>query len=105
MIRSKALRDSAKGEECTLNIVSCCNYDTMTTVLCHLPDESHGMSLKSDDISSCYGCEACHAAIDGRLKVELSEEERQFYMRRAQIRTWRRFIDKGLITIKGVKAA
>lgn len=105
MIRSKALRDSARDELCTLNIVAVCNYDSMTTVLCHLPDESHGMALKADDISSCYGCAACHAAIDGRLKFDLSEEERQFYMRRAQIRTLRRMVEKGLISIKGAKAA
>jgi hypothetical protein len=105
MIKSKALRDSARDEFCCLNIVGICNGDTMTTVLCHLPDESHGMALKADDISSCYGCSACHAAIDGRLKVELSGEEREFYLRRAQVRTLRKMVEKGLIAIKGVKAA
>ena len=54
-MRSNAIRMSAKGEECTLNIVGVCNYNAETTVLCHLPDESKGMSHKADDISAAYG--------------------------------------------------
>ena len=44
MIKSKALRDSANGQSCTLNIVGVCDYSPETVVLAHLPDESsrHG---------------------------------------------------------------
>ena len=101
VIASKAVRDSARGEECTLNIAGVCNYRSETTVLVHLPDESKGMSTKADDISSCYGCSDCHDMIDGRSKNRLSAEEREWYMRRAMVRTWRKLHEKGLLKIKG----
>jgi len=99
-IRSQKLRDSAEGEHCTIEILGVCNCDPDTTVLCHLPDESKGGSRKADDISCCYGCSACHSVIDGRVSsVFYSESDRQWYMRRAMVRTWRRMIEKGLIKI------
>lgn len=98
-IKSKKVRASAKGEDCTFNIVDVCNYDPDTTVLCHLPDESKGMGKKSDDISSAYGCSSCHDVIDGRRGHDFTEEE-EWYMRRAMVRTWRKLIEKGLVIVK-----
>lgn len=103
-IRSKAMTDSARDEECTVRIVGICNYRTDTTIWAHLPDESKGGSTKADDISGCYSCQACHDAMDGRRKTALTAEDREFYMRRAMVRTWRRLLDKGIVTIKGVRA-
>lgn len=103
MIRSQKLRDSANGQNCTLNIAGACNYNPETVVLCHFPHESHGTALKSTDISSGYGCSGCHDAIDNRSKSGLSEEDREFYMRRSQVRTWEKFVELGLVTVKGVK--
>lgn len=100
-IRSNAVRDSAAGEPCTFQVSGVCNCRTDTTVLCHLPDESHGMSKKADDLSAAYGCAACHDVIDGRVPRAWSPGEREFYMRRANIRTLRRLRDKGLLIIKG----
>ena len=97
VIKSKKLRDSARGEDCTFNIVDVCNYNPETVVLCHLPSENAG--YKSTDVSSGYGCSACHAVIDSR--GTLSDADYEFYARRAQERTITRFFDKGLITIKG----
>lgn len=97
-IESKKLRASARGEDCTLNIAGVCSYDSATVVLCHLPDESHGMARKSDDICAAFGCAACHDAIDGRAG-SLSAEDRMFYMRRAMVRTWRRWIALGLVRV------
>lgn len=77
-IMSKKLRDSARGEPCTLNIAGVCNYDSSTVVLCHLPDESHGMGRKSDDIVAAFGCHACHDAIDGRAG-HLHDADAQHY--------------------------
>ncbi len=97
-IRSQKLRDSARGEECTLQFPVICNGNPETTVLCHLPDESHGMGRKSDDISVAYGCSACHDMIDGRCgNIVLVGADATF--RRAQNRTLRRMIEKGLIKI------
>jgi len=105
MIRSRAIRESAKGEQCTLNIAGVCNYNPETTVLAHLPDESHGMGQKVDDFISCYSCSTCHMYIDG---IYANDGERgaefktmrEWYFRRAMVRTWRRLIEKGLVIIK-----
>lgn len=102
-IVSNAVRQSARGEECTVHIAGVCNYKSETTVFAHLPDESKGMGIKADDLSGCYACHACHDALDGRSKSRLTGEEREWYMRRAMVRTWRRLHDKGLLLIKGAK--
>jgi len=106
-MKSKAIRDSAKWERCTLQIVGICGGDPESTVLAHLPDESHGIAKKSDDISSCYACYRCHMSIDGTRLADVSEDDyldyinhREWYMRRAMVRTWRCLIEKGLVVIK-----
>lgn len=105
-IESKHIRNAANGEYCTLQIVGACQGGTETTVLAHLPDESHGISRKADDTSACFACASCHDVIDGRRRWPESEDRadvRQFYMRRAQTRTIRRLVELGVVTIKGVK--
>lgn len=101
-IRSKAIRGSARDEPCTLQIAGICNGDTRTTVLAHLPDESHGLSRKSDDFPCvAYACSDCHDMIDGRIPPTLEwVQEGQFYMRRAMTRTLRRLIEKGIIEVR-----
>lgn len=105
-IRSNAIRNAARGQECTLQILGVCNRDKETTVLAHLPDESHGLARKSDDLAACFACDACHAVIDGRAKWPPMElEYRDWYFRRAMVRTWRILFDMGILNIKGAKAA
>lgn len=99
-IRSQKLRDSARNEECTFRVIGVCSEDWSTTVLCHLPDESHGGSRKSDDHCAAYGCFTCHSVIDSN---RLPESDKQFYIHRAMVRTWRRMIEKGLVKIDGYK--
>ncbi|WP_211252305.1 DUF1364 domain-containing protein [Marinobacterium jannaschii] len=101
MIRSEKLRESAQGQECTLQIAGVCNSNPETTVLAHLPDESHGMALKADDISAAFSCSDCHDCIDGRHTVKLMPEDKEFYMRRAQTRTMRMWVEMGLVVITG----
>lgn len=104
-MKSKKLRDSARGKPCTLQIVGVCNGDPSTTVLCHLPDESNGMSLKSDDLSACYGCRRCHDVVDGRAPWPSSEKPyKDWYLRRAQTRTLRIMRDEKLIIVAGMAA-
>lgn len=96
MIRSKKITEAARGEQCTLQIAGHCHGDTDSVVFCHFPDESHGISLKSDDISGGFGCYCCHQAIDLR---QVEEEEREWYMRRSQTRTMRRLFELGVLKI------
>ena len=91
-IVSPKARRSARGEECTFQIVGVCNFNEETVVLCHLPDETKGMGKKSDDISAAYGCSSCHDVIDGRVYDDKYQEHSEWYMRRAMTRTWRRMI-------------
>lgn len=101
-IVSNEIRNSANGEMCTMQIPGVCNYNPDTVVLAHLPDESNGMGTKSDDISACYACSGCHDAMDGRVISELYNEDKEFFMRRAQTRTLRRLLEKGIVSIKDV---
>lgn len=99
--RSKKLTDSAKGENCTINLPRICSYNPETVVACHIPDETGTgkMGGKSDDWLIVYGCSECHAVIDGRVTepVHLNGAWKLFHTHRALIRTWRRMIDKGLL--------
>ena len=96
-----AIRNAAKGEQCTLNIAGVCNYNPETVVFCHFPSETHGMGLKSDDLSGGFGGNARHDAIDGRSHIQLSREDKEFYMRRSQFRTMCRLVDLEIISVKG----
>ncbi len=55
-----ALTESARGETCTLRIVSVCNCNRETVVLCHLSEFGGGKSFKAPDIAAVYGCSSCH---------------------------------------------
>jgi len=63
--RNKKLRDSARMEDCTLNLPGCRN-ERETVVLCHSPYSQHGKGkgIKSEDHFSCYGCYHCHSILD-----------------------------------------
>lgn len=104
-IKSKKLRDAARGQACTLQIVGVCCGDWATTVAAHLPDETHGIARKSDDLSTCFACDSCHSChsiIDGRAKwPEFELEYKHWYLRRAQTRTLRVLHELEILTIKG----
>lgn len=100
MIVSRRIRNAARGENCTVNIVGVCSYNPESTVLAHLPDESKGMGKKADDISAVFACYNCHQAIDRREYNREFEESREWYLRRAMVRTWRRLIEMGIVVIR-----
>jgi hypothetical protein len=94
---SKKLRDSARGQDCTLK-TQWCEPNNETVVLCHLPSEVKGMGNKSDDWHAAFGCASCHQAIDHHRfprEVELS-----FIIRGLQ-RTHKIWRDTGRIIIAG----
>lgn len=66
--RNKKLRESARGQDCQLQIPGVCNHDPETVVWCHLNGHEFGKgaSLKAHDIFGFYGCSACHDVYDGR---------------------------------------
>jgi len=98
-IVSKKIRQSAKGQECTVRIPGTCNYNPETTVFAHL--NGGGMSPKTDDLEGAYCCSSCHDALDGRrqLKGLLTSDDLYVYHLEACIETRRILYDAGLINI------
>jgi hypothetical protein len=62
------IRDSARGEECTVRIVGACTYDPTHTIWSHAPlgAAGKGKSIKAIDLAGAYCCTACDAVIDGQ---------------------------------------
>ena len=68
--KCQAIRDSAKGETCTLRL-ECCNGDPSTTVWAHLQFFAwSGMAMKGDDLLGVYACSTCHDSLDGRITTD-----------------------------------
>ena len=96
---SNALRNSARGEMCTLRLQGCLP-GTETVVLAHVPGTGmKGIGMKVPDVCSCYACMNCHDIIDGRKRGEWDYRD----IVRAMAETLMRFIEKGLLTIKGTQ--
>ena len=95
-IKSKKLRDSARGRDCTMQVSGVCSYNPDTVVLAHVNTEGGCIGGKSDDISAVFACWECHQWLDRNIGTE---EDRLFYTRRALIRTWREWINEGVIKI------
>lgn len=96
-VKSTKLRNSARDRDCTMQVAGvCCNH-TGTTVLAHVNTEGGCMGGKSPDFSACFACRECHAWLDQNRGTE---EDRLFYTRRAMVRTWRIWINEGILCLK-----
>jgi predicted CxxxxCH...CXXCH cytochrome family protein len=98
----KKLRDSARGENCTLRIHPYCNGNPETTVLCHVSTGTNsGMGIKPPDWFAIYACSGCHDVIDRRVNVPMNiTYDLTYYKLDALFETQARMIEKGLICIK-----
>lgn len=94
---SKKVRESARGQDCTVRIPGTCNFNPETTVLAHLPCGQKGMGMKGFDTVAVYACSACHDVLDGREKGEVDWSD----MPRAIAETHEALIRAGILTIKG----
>jgi hypothetical protein len=92
-IVSKRLRDSARGQDCTLRFLAC-NGDPATTVLCHLPSliGLKGMAMKTPDYWAVFGCSYCHERLD-----RYEDRVDVWTIMRALERTWEIWFDMGLL--------
>ena len=97
MIRSQKLRDSARGEPCTMFAPGCTGGGA-DTVLCHSNMQVHGKSrgMKAHDIFSFYGCSNCNAWYDDS---KATREEKQAYLLPAMARSQIRFYEKELLVV------
>ena len=58
----------ARGRECQVRL-SCCNYNTETTVLAHYRlAGTCGVGMKPNDLQGAWACSACHDEIDRRTR-------------------------------------
>jgi len=100
-IRSKAIRQAARGENCTVRFPGCENRRD-TVVFCHsnYNEDGKGMGRKADDIYGVFACHHCHDVLDKRKTIQLVTNEviRDFFHAGLK-RTWRRLIERGIITI------
>lgn len=100
-IRSKKIRDSAKGEPCTLRIPGICNGNKETTVFAHVAGNK-GTATKNHDLFGVYACSDCHDWLDGRRRLTgeyTGLVNRQAEILRALQETLIKLYQKDLITI------
>lgn len=96
---SQKLRDSARGQECTLRIPGVCCYDRETTVIAHLPVPGFkGMATKVPDVFAVMSCHTCHAQLDQR-RWEVDPMD----MLRALAETQMKWLEMGLLRVEGMK--
>ena len=105
MIRSDVVTESARDQDCTLQIAGFQCSPNDTVVLAHIPlMGNHGMGLKADDLMGLYACEACHSRFDGRSPgLPKDSADWYFYALRGLARSLRVMHDAGILTIKGAK--
>lgn len=103
-IKSKKLRDSAKGRACTIRLYPYCTGGGPDSVLCHVQFRGGIMGGKETDLSSAIGCDACHSIIDGRVPVkDIPELEIVRCVVRGMIETQEYWWRSGLLSIKGIE--
>ncbi len=102
--RSKAIRDAARGEHCTLRIpFGVCEDDISTTVLAHLPgayvDGTGKKGGKVSDLAAVFACDRCHAWMDRRefRHVWMRDQDRTMILLRALTETHQRLGERGVI--------
>ena len=91
---SQILRDSARGQECTIRLPGICNHDPATTVLCHL--DGGGMGMKHPDIFGAFGCSSCHDEVDRRTRECDAEYARASFFD-GMVRTQQHWLDAGIL--------
>ena len=90
------IRQSAKGEDCTLLLGNCSSNETV--VLCHI-GKDRGMGIKCSDHFAVYACSNCHDVIDGRAQAIYGYEMIDNAKLYALERTQNKLIKKGLINV------
>jgi len=97
-IRSKKIRQSAKGKACALRIPGVCNGNPEKTVFAHLPGNK-GIGTKNHDLFGVYACSDCHDWLDGRKENKLCLNKEWEFLRALQ-ETQIILYQQGLIEVK-----
>lgn len=100
MMKSKKIRESARGEECQVRIPLHCNGNPETVILAHVGSGS-GMGMKSSDLEATYCCSSCHDLIDFRGNAHnFTRVEIQLMAYEGAQRTRQILVSKNLIQVK-----
>ena len=94
---SKKIRDSARGEDCSLRLGMCSSPETV--ILAHI-GRNRGIGIKCADYFSVYSCSNCHDIIDGRVNNPHLDLDLEYEKLRALEETQGKLINKGLLCIK-----
>ena len=62
-MKSKKIRNSARGEDCSLRVSTNCQ-DGETVIFAHLNSNYRGTGMKSPDLFGVYACHECHMWLD-----------------------------------------
>jgi hypothetical protein len=83
-----AIRQSARGQQCTICIPGVCNRNPETVVWCHENSfvAGKGMGIKARCEHGAYGCSSCHAVFDGQAPRPpgLTKEDVNVYFARGK---------------------
>jgi len=96
VLRMSKIRESAKGEDCTLLLGNCSSAETV--ILAHI-GKDRGMGIKCGDHFAVYSCSNCHDVIDGRVKTQYTKGDLAEIKIIALERTQKKLIDKGLLHV------
>lgn len=97
MAKQTKITKSARGQDCQVRLPGICNFNSETTVYCHVGGA--GMGRKANDIHGAYGCSSCHDALDHRISCGFDSVELQVYHYDGMVRTQLILMEKGLIKI------
>ena len=98
-MKSKKIRDSARGEDCQVRIPGICNFNPETTILAHVGSDKK-MGGKCSDLEATYCCSDCHAAIDGAAGTPFSKMALKLWAKEGAERTREILVSKSLIEVK-----
>lgn len=97
-MKSKKLRESARGRDCQVRIFGVCNRDPETTVLAHV-GRGGGMGMKCPDLFATFACSACHDVIDKRVPSRNGVMDDELSALHGMVRTQEIWLKEGLIDV------
>jgi hypothetical protein len=100
-LRSQAIKDSARGEVCTIRIPGCLGSLEGAVIASHHRGSAAGKGLatKSSDAAVAYGCTYCDAVYDGQRPRPpgWTQQDVELAWHEGHMRTLVRLREKGLL--------
>ncbi len=91
------LRTYARGKECQIRLPGCLPGEE-TVSLCHIRTPTTGGSQKEHDLLGAWGCESCHAIVDGRKMLhKWDKKDIEIAFHEAIVRTQKELIERGIV--------